>query len=61
VSPARTAGDNVIALRSRPDHGIQTSRAFDRLTATLVLAQYRAGTLPEGVLVALMANAGLRP
>ena len=34
---------------------------FRQLTARIVLAQYRAGTLPEGVLVALLASAGLRP
>ena len=34
---------------------------FDQLTARLVIAQYRAGTLAEGVLVALLAGAGLRP
>lgn len=34
---------------------------FQRLTARLVLAQFRAGTLPEPVLVALLAGVGLRP
>lgn len=34
---------------------------FDGLTASLVLAQYRAGTLPEGVFVALLSGCGLRP
>lgn len=38
-----------------------TRSPFDELTASLVLAQYRAGTLPEGVIVAMMASAGLRP
>jgi hypothetical protein len=46
----------VIALpfRIKPD-------PFEQLTANLVIAQYRAGTLPEGVLVALLASAGLQP
>jgi hypothetical protein len=34
---------------------------FDGLTVGLVLAQLRAGTLPESVLLALLACAGLRP
>jgi hypothetical protein len=34
---------------------------FRQFTARTVLAQYRAGTLPEGVLVALLASAGLQP
>jgi hypothetical protein len=37
-----------------------TSR-FDKLTVETVLAQYRAGTLPEGVLLALLAGVGLLP
>lgn len=32
---------------------------FDRLTARLILNQFRAGKLPEAVLVALMAGVGL--
>jgi len=66
----RRNGDNVIPFR--PDEGIHRSSAadeisspcpspFDQLTAALVLAQYRAGTLPEGVIVALLASAGLQP
>lgn len=34
---------------------------FKQLTANLVIVQYRAGTLPEGVLIALLASAGLQP
>ena len=34
---------------------------FKQLTANLVVAQYRAGTLPEAVIVALLAGAGLHP
>ena len=32
---------------------------FDELTARLVLAKFRAGTLPEAVLIAFMQAAGL--
>jgi hypothetical protein len=62
MSGARIASGNVIPLR-RLDRGIQLSSRhpvpFDRLTTELVLAQYRAGTLPEAVIVALLAGAGL--
>jgi hypothetical protein len=34
---------------------------FQQLTARMILAQYRAGTLPEGVIVALLVGAGLSP
>lgn len=60
--PARR--DNVIPLRPRAGSEISSPRhlvPFDNLTATLVLAQYRAGTLPEGVIVALLACAGMQP
>jgi hypothetical protein len=57
-NPALTcAGGNVIALHQ----GIQISRhpaAFDRLTQEIILARFRAGTLPEGIIVALLAGAG---
>jgi hypothetical protein len=47
---------NVIPFPSK----IQPSRSpFDQLTAELILAQYRAGTLPEAILVALLAGVGL--
>jgi hypothetical protein len=39
---------------------LKATAPFDRLTAWMVIAQHRAGTLPEGVLVALLAGAGLR-
>jgi len=34
---------------------------FTKLTAQTVLAQFRAGSLPEPVLVALLAGVGLWP
>jgi len=34
---------------------------FDGLTAQLILAQHRNGTLHEGVLLALLAGVGLHP
>jgi hypothetical protein len=34
---------------------------FGHLTARLIIAQHRAGTLQEGVLLYLLAGAGLRP
>jgi hypothetical protein len=77
VSPAGTPRPRPLAVdrarlaarhwKHRPsDNVIPLPRAgsvapFDRLTATLVLEQYRAGTLPEGVIVALLASAGLYP
>ena len=48
---------NVIAFPSQ----INGRSPFGRLTATMVLAQFRAGVLPEGILLALMAASGLRP
>jgi hypothetical protein len=59
MTPARS--DNVIPLRPTLDRGIHRSRPFDSLTHALVLAQYRAGTLPESIIVALLNGAGLRP
>ena len=50
----------VIPLRPN-DKGADTGGPFDQLTARLLLAQLRAGTLPEGVFVAMMASAGLQP
>jgi hypothetical protein len=65
MSPARMASGNVIPLRPKLDDGIQASRlpsAFDELTARLIIAQHRNGTLQEGLLLALLAAAtGLRP
>jgi hypothetical protein len=44
---------------------LPTARAkrdpFQHLTATLVIEQHRAGKLPEPVLVAQLACAGLQP
>ena len=49
-------------IQLRPNDKGGRPGPFDQLTARLVLDQYRAGTLPEGVLVAMMAaSAGLRP
>jgi hypothetical protein len=53
---ARNPGGNVISLRP----GLSQTTPFDRLTATLVVAQFRQGILPEAVLVALLAGAGLQ-
>ena len=47
----------VIPLRPNLNYGVP----FDRLTARLVIDQYRNGTLSEGVIVALLASAGLQP
>lgn len=55
--PSSRDGAKVIPLHP----GRQASPTLDGLTARLVLAQYRAGTLPEAVIVAMMASAGLRP
>ncbi|SEP51117.1 hypothetical protein SAMN02990966_07867 [Rhodospirillales bacterium URHD0017] len=55
----RTArAGNVIPLRP----GIEApSTPFDQLTARLVLARHREGTLPEGIVAALLAGVGVRP
>ena len=37
-----------------------TTSPFDKLTVEIVLAQHRAGTLPEAVLIFLLAGVGLR-
>jgi hypothetical protein len=34
---------------------------FDRLTGALVMAQHRAGTLPDAVVIALLQGVGVRP
>ena len=49
--------NNVVPLRTtqRPRPSV-----FDGLTTELVLSQYRAGKLPEGVIVALLMAAGVR-
>lgn len=54
--PSSRDGAKVIPL-----HPGRNASPFDGLTANLVPAQYRAGTLPEAVIVAMMASAGLRP
>src|SRR5262245_42997470 len=54
---AEHASDNVIAFPGRQSDG----SPLDRLTARLVLAQHRAGTLSEGVLLALLVAVGLQP
>jgi len=50
-------GAEVIAFPRLP-HALSP---FDRLTATLIVAQHRAGTLPEAILVALLAAVLERP
>lgn len=47
---------NVVTLADRCNY-----RPFDDLTVTVALARLKAGTLDPGVLVALLANAGVRP
>jgi hypothetical protein len=73
MTPARIAGATVIQFRPRLDAGFHMSSgrtatdisvsghlsAFDRLTATLVIDQYRRGVLPEAVILALMAGVGI--
>lgn len=54
----RVAQPRLSLVVSRPARPSITE-AFDNLTTALVLAKYRAGTLPEGVMVALLAAAGL--
>ena len=56
VSDLSSAKVIALPVRRKPP-----ARPFDQLTAALVIAQHRAGTLPEGVLVALLASAGLQP
>jgi hypothetical protein len=36
-----------------------TTSSFDKLTVEIVLAQFRSGTLPEAVLLYLLAGVGL--
>jgi hypothetical protein len=50
-------GGNVIPLPPRA----ASAAPFDELTTAIVLDQYRRGVLPEGVIVALLACAGLQP
>lgn len=52
--------DNVVPLRPVPAPA-EPRDPFQQLTAQLVLAQFRAGTLPEPVMLFLLAGAGLRP
>lgn len=47
---------NVIAFPGAP-----AASPFGNLTASLVIAQHRAGTLPEGIVVALLAGVGMAP
>lgn len=57
MTPARTAGGNVVPLHPGLVEGIQSSRAgrdialpdpapFDRLTGALIVDQFRRGVLP---------------
>ena len=45
----------VIPFCPRPDSAAE----FDRLTVRLVMAKYRAGTLPAAVIEALLVGVGL--
>jgi hypothetical protein len=54
LSGLRNAEVIALPFRIKPD-------PFKQLTANLVIAQYRAGILPEAVIVALLASAGLQP
>ncbi len=54
-----SSNNNPKAIRIHPPR--KTDDPFGQLKARLVLAQYRAGTLPEGVFVAMMAGVGLYP
>jgi hypothetical protein len=40
---------------------LKTGSPFNSLTATLVIDQYRRGVLPEAVILALLAGAGIQP
>jgi hypothetical protein len=61
VHPPAQRG-NVYYPRFRsPSDRVAESTTFDSLNATLVLQQFRNGTLNEGVFLALMASAGLQP
>jgi hypothetical protein len=53
----RLGGGEMIAFPAKTASG----SLFDRLTVQVILAQHRNGTLPEGVLVALLAGVGLQP
>jgi len=49
--------NNVVPLRPND----KVVRLFDQLTARLVMAQHRAGTLNPAILEALLVGAGLDP
>ncbi len=49
---------NVVNLRPTP--AVHAENAFNTLTARLVLAQHRAGTLSPAVVKALLLGVGLR-
>jgi hypothetical protein len=53
--------DNVIPLRPRLDDGIQSTRAFDTLTARIVMQRHAAGTLDPAIVAALLNAVGLAP
>jgi hypothetical protein len=50
---------NVVPQRRSPVN--DSVRAFNTLTHQLVMERYRAGTLPEGVIQALLVGVGLDP
>jgi hypothetical protein len=47
--------------RSRLDDRIQSTRAFDQLTAKIVMQQHAAGTLDAGIVAALLLAVHLTP
>jgi hypothetical protein len=53
----RSSSANVVDFPSK----FNATSPFQQLTARLVIAQHRAGCLPEAVIVALLVGAGLRP
>jgi hypothetical protein len=59
--PARPRySSNVVQLRPKLDDRIQSTRAFDNLTAALIMERHRCGELDPAVLVALLAAVGLK-
>jgi hypothetical protein len=57
ITPLTDVG-NVVDF---PIKSTATSSPFGNLTVEIILAQHRAGTLPEAVLLYLLAGVGLWP
>lgn len=55
-----TKRDNVIFLH-RPVTAADPARAFQALTYELVMQKHRSGTLPPGVVEALLLGVGIEP